>query len=52
MVLDDEAIAPACTSVRPVHTFPRKIIPVSGLAKSRVYRNNSVLPGARAEHTA
>ncbi len=52
MVLNDEAIAPACTSVRPVHPSSRKIIPVSGPTKSKVYRNNSALPGARAEHTA
>jgi len=52
MVLDDEAIAPAGTSVRPAHPFSTKVIRVSGPTKSKAYRNNSVLPGARAEHTA
>ena len=52
MVLDGEAIAPACTSVRPVHPFSRKIIPASGRTKSKVYRNNCVLPGAPTDHTA
>jgi len=50
MVLDDKAIAPACTSVQPVPAFSRKIIPMSGPTKS--HRNNSILPGARTEHAA
>ena len=52
MVLDAEAISPACISVRPVNPFSKEIIPVSGSIKSRVYRNNSILRGARTEHTA
>jgi hypothetical protein len=52
MVLDGEATSPAGTSVRPVHPFSKKIIPMSGPTKPKVYRNNSVLPRARTELTA